>query len=62
MLTSTEQQETFPGMEGDRTGLRQRLADAGIEVATGVGGNPLRAVKPRPKLVAMLLRWLTPSV
>ncbi len=37
---------------------RKRLTDAGIEVASGVGGNPLRLVKRRPKLVAMVLRWL----
>jgi hypothetical protein len=37
---------------------RKRLADAGIEVASGVGGNKLRLVKRRPKLVAKVLRWI----
>lgn len=39
---TTETQGVLPGMEQDRRDLRQRLADAGVEVATGVGGNPFR--------------------
>ncbi len=50
-------QEELLDVDTARAEYRRHLAEAGIELASGGGGNPLRAVTPRPRLVALLMRW-----